>query len=319
MYLYSYFITYFLITIIVLFSKSVTRTFVLIFLLQAINIFFLKFDEIYDYQNYKIMFDNPSLSLDLGWRIISSIIGSAFINYNIPIILIILLNILISSSIVFYINNNSILQKSILIFLLIKWSMYEFITLRFGLASILCLSNFIKIKPTFYNKYIIFLLTSLLHYSILIFSVKYFWNKKWKLVLIFSFVLIAFPFLYTLDPRILHYLDAGEMEFSYSVLFTMLFFIALFLISIHFEIKKSAFQYAGLLIIFSIAIILFQKFDTFNRVFFGLFILSAMNWARTSKSTITKNILTFCFLFFSQIVLLRYTFFASDINKLIYK
>lgn len=319
MYLYSYFITYLIISIIVLFSNSAPRTFILILLIQSINILFIKFDEIFDYQNYKLMFDNPSLSLDFGWNLLSNFIGSEFKNYNIPIILIIILNLILSSSIVFSINNNSLLQKSILIFLLIKWSLYEFVTLRFGLASLICLTNFIKNKPNFFNKYIIFLIASSFHYSVLIFAIKYIWNNKWKLAAFFLLVLITLPVLYSLDPRVLHYLDADELEFSYSVLFTMLFFISLFLLALYFENEKSAQQFGLLLIMFSIAIIFFQKFDTFNRVFFGLFILAALNWSRFSQSKISKNILTFCFLLFSQVILLRYTFFASDVNKLIYK
>jgi hypothetical protein len=319
MYLYTYFISYFLISLIILFGRAKKKIFILVFLLQTVNIFFLKFEDIYDYQNYKIMFENPTISLDYGWRIISEIIGAVFNNYNIPIVLIILLNLILSSSIIFSINIDSLLQKSILIFLLIKWSMYEFITLRFGLASLLCLYNFIKNKPRFYNKYIVLLISCLLHYSVIIFSIKYFWKSKLKLFLIFTGVALLLPLLYTLDPRILHYLDADELDFNFSVFFTMLFFIILFSLAFYYEKNKKASHFSILLISFAIAIILFQRFDTFNRIFFGLFILSALNWSNLSESKISKNILTFCFLLFSQIVLLRYTFFASDVNKLIYK
>lgn len=319
MYLYSYFITYLIITFIVIFSNSTIAKFILIFLLQSINILFLKFDDIYDYQNYKLMFDNPTLAIDFGWNLFCNIIGSLFTNYNIPITLIIIFNLIMSSSIVFSIDNNSLLQKSILLFLLIKWSLYEFVTLRFGLASLICLTIFIKNKPNIFNKYILFFIATSLHYSVLIFSIKYFWNNKWKLASIFLLILISLPILFTLDPRILHYLDVDELEFSYSVLFTLLFFISFFFLALYFENNKSAQRFGVLLIAFSIAIIFFQKYDTFNRVFFGLFILTAFNWSRFSESRITKKILALCFILFSQVVLLRYTFFANDLIKLIYK
>lgn len=319
MYLYPYFISYLLISLIILFGTSKKKTFLLILSLQIVNIFFLKFDEIYDYQNYKIMFENPAISLDLGWRLISTFIGNCFVNYNIPIVIIILMNLTISSSIAFLINFGSVLQKSIFIFLLIKWSLYEFVTLRFGLASLICLYYFIKNKPSIYNKYLVLLFSSLLHYSVLVFCIKYFWNSKLKLFVIITIVMFLLPVLYTLDPRILHYLDADELDFNFSVFFTMLFFILLFMIAFNYEKSKQARHFSFLLIIFSFAIILFQRFDTFNRIFFGLFILSALNWSKLSDSKVSKNILTFCFLLFSQIVLLRYTFFASNVNALIYK
>lgn len=319
MYLYSYFITYLIITFIVIFSNSAKSKFILILLLQSINILFLKYEDINDYQNYKLMFDNPTLAIDFGWNFLCDIIGSIFNNYNVPITLIIILNLILSSSLVFSINNNSLLQKSILLFLLIKWSVYEFVTLRFGLASLICLTSFVKNKPNFFSKYILFFIATSLHYSIFIFCMKYFWNNKWKLASIFFLLLITLPIVSKLDPRILHYLDVDELEFNYSVFFTLLFFISFFFLALYFENNKSAQRFGLLLIIFSIAIIFFQKFDTFNRVFFGLFILSAFNWSRFSESRITKNILSFCFLLFSQIVLLRYTFFANDLIKLIYK
>jgi hypothetical protein len=265
------------------------------------------------------MFENPIISIDIGWRFISELIGFVFKNYNFAIVVLILINIILSSSIIFLVDNKSLLQKSIFLFLIIKWSLYEFITLRFGLASLICLIFYLKQNQNFYSKYLVTIISSLIHYSILIFSIKYIWNKKWKLAIVFIIIFLSLPIIYTLDPRILHYLDADTLEFSYSVLFTMMFFILLFYIAYLYETNKYALHQAFLLILFSVAIIYFQKFDTFNRVFFGLFILSAINWARLSNSKISKTILTFSFLLFSQIVLLRYTFFASDVNKLIYK
>jgi hypothetical protein len=277
----------------------------------------------YDLQNYQNSIEGfLRQDFEIGWEFFTSILYQLLRESKYVIIAVYCLNGILLLFVFWFLNSNFIYKGVFEFIFLSKWVLYQFIVIRLGLASLLFflffISFYLEKKITIIN-FLLLCSACIVHYSLIIFSILFiplFLQKRRLVLIIYSaflvLILLFIPYVIQFDSRVDRYLFLDYSSLRYSILhiLAMLSFIFFTLLFLPSQIQSIKYILASLLFLG----IIFQPFDTINRLFFlGVFICLYIIFLEVQVSFIYR-----LFLFFLGIVfLLRYSLFSDSSASII--
>ena len=257
-----------------------------------------------------------------GWRILTRSLYLLFGNSTVVVFVIYFMNLLLSLLIVGKIKYKGILRSALYFFFISKWLLYIFITIRFGLASLIFLYGFLVFKENDFKlnflNIILFGVSFSIHYSIgiLIGIVLLFWFRRNIRTTIFLFCGIL---IYLISSSI-SLSEIWESEFyetlgvfyqyialGFELNFSKTVFLALLLVILVNTFPPFKYR-INLLIFFAVLFaILLQSYDALNRLSFTLMVGGLFCVSKPEK---TSKLLVFYLYCMGIIFLLRYSVFS---------